>query len=261
LTNGARARDMRSRCTIQVQATCRVLYGVQLGTARPKGLGTGQSEATTAVRRRPPRRIWQHTAGRSSWKPAEDPHRHKKTGTLPQAPHPCEDLLCIQLQGRADARRRTCGQAAADLTREPSRRHLWLERPGQRQPDRRTAYGPPPLIKSAALSARECRKPDGSGARIGGTMTARATASAGNDGGRSAPGASAKAAPCRAVTLRARRADAWQALTAPLAGSRSPLRVHRHRRRVRQRLTRHGAGAHLCGADSRSYRVTMGGWR
>jgi hypothetical protein len=31
-------------------------------------------------------------------------------------------------------------------------------RAGQRPPDRRTAYGPPPLVKSAAPSARECRK-------------------------------------------------------------------------------------------------------
>ena len=32
-------------------------------------------------------------------------------------------------------------------------------------PDRRTAYGPPPLVNAAALFGQECRKPDGSGAR------------------------------------------------------------------------------------------------
>ena len=32
--------------------------------------------------------------------------------------------------------------------------HHGLERAGQRQPERQTAYGPPPLVKSAAPSAR-----------------------------------------------------------------------------------------------------------
>jgi hypothetical protein len=37
----------------------------------------------------------------------------------------------------------------------------------------------------------------------------------GNDGGRSTPRASARAEPCRAAALRARRADAWRAVPAP----------------------------------------------
>ncbi len=46
-------------------------------------------------------------------------------------------------------------QAAADLTREPSRRLHRAERGQARsQPDRRQAYGPPPLVKSAAPCAR-----------------------------------------------------------------------------------------------------------
>jgi len=40
--------------------------------------------------------------GQSSWEPAGEPHRHPSAGTHPQAPiRPCEDLLYIQLQGRA----------------------------------------------------------------------------------------------------------------------------------------------------------------
>ena len=35
--------------------------------------------------------------------------------------------------------------------------HIGPERASQRQPDRRTVYGPPPLIKSAAPFARRCR--------------------------------------------------------------------------------------------------------
>src|SRR5262249_20851698 len=46
--------------------------------------------------------------------------------------------------------------------------HLGLVRAGQRPPDRRTAYGPPPLVKPAAPSARGSRKPDGSGAKAAG---------------------------------------------------------------------------------------------
>jgi len=60
-------------------------------------------------------------------------------------------------------------------------------------------------------------------------MTTRTTASAGSDGGRPVPGASAKAAPCRAETLRARRADAWRAAPLPQAAGGSLLRAHRHR--------------------------------
>jgi hypothetical protein len=52
-------------------------------------------------------------------------------------------------------------------------------RAGQRPPDRRTAYGPPPLVKAAALSARECLEPGGSGAGTGRTMTTSTTAAAG----------------------------------------------------------------------------------
>ena len=70
------------------------------------------------------------------------------------------------------------------------------------------------------------------------TMTARATASPGNDGGLSAPGASAKAAPCRAGALRARRADAWRLSPLPMgrwwpAVTRRPAPAPR----VKQRLT------------------------
>jgi hypothetical protein len=114
---------------------------------------------------------------------------------------------------------------------------IGLVRAGQRPPDRRTAYGPPPLVKPTAPSARECRKPDGSGARSGGTVPTRATASMGNDGRRSTPGASARAEPCRAGALRARRADAWRAVPAPQAAGVPPLRAYRYRApRVKQRL-------------------------
>src|SRR5262249_57854429 len=71
--------------------------------------------------------------------------------------------------------------------------HIGLVRAGQRPPDRRTAYGPPPLVKAAALSARECRKPDGWGARTGGTMTTRARPQRGDDAGAGLAGAAAHA--------------------------------------------------------------------
>ena len=58
--------------------------------------------------------------------------------------------------------------------------HIGLVWAGQRPPDRRTAYGPPSLVKAAALFAREYQKPDVIRARgSGGTLTTRATASAG----------------------------------------------------------------------------------
>ena len=48
-------------------------------------------------------------------------------------------------------------RAAADLTREPSRRPvIGLTRACRSQPDREQAYGPPPLVKSAAPSAQNC---------------------------------------------------------------------------------------------------------
>jgi hypothetical protein len=66
----------------------------------------------------------------------------------------------------------------------------------------------------------------------------KATASVGNDGGRSAPGASAEAAPCRAGALRAPRGDAWRSSPLPrarwyLAVTRQPAVVPH----VKQRLT------------------------
>ncbi len=78
----------------------------------------------------------------------------------------------------------------------------------------------------------------GSGARSGDTVTTRAAASAGNDGERPAPGGVGKAAPCRAVALRARRADAWRPCPLPPAGggpavTRRPVPASR----VKQRLT------------------------
>ena len=116
--------------------------------------------------------------------------------------------------------------------------HIGLRGAGQGPPDRRTAYGPPPLIKSAAPCLRECRKPVVRARENGGTPTTRVKASAVNDGGRPAPGASARAAPCWAGALRARRADAWRPSPLPWAGGDPPLRTDRHRpSRVKQRLT------------------------
>jgi hypothetical protein len=99
-------------------------------------------------------------------------------------------------QGRADARQ-TCGwQAAADLTREPSRRPTsgyCGQARGSPIAGQRTGRRPlsSPLLGSSEGAGRRWFRP-----REGGeTMTTRAAASAGNEGGLSAPGASAKAAP------------------------------------------------------------------
>ena len=61
--------------------------------------------------------------------------------------------------------------------------HIGLVRAGQRPPDRRTAYGPPPLVKPPAekggcvrAGVLEVRSP---GATSGGTMNTRAAASTG----------------------------------------------------------------------------------
>ena len=90
---------------------------------------------------------------------------------------------------RALTRAKTSGQGRSGLDKGTLAAALFgLGRAGQRQPDRRTAYGPPPLVKSAAPFARGCRQPDGSGAKSGETMTTRATASAGNDGDGPRPG-------------------------------------------------------------------------
>src|SRR5579859_6391653 len=60
-------------------------------------------------------------------------------------------------QGRADARQ-AAGRRGLDKGTLAAA-HLGLERAGQRPPDRRIAYGPPPLVKPPAPSARECRTP------------------------------------------------------------------------------------------------------
>jgi hypothetical protein len=70
----------------------------------------------------------------------------------------------------------------------------------------------------------------------GEAMTTRATAAAGKDGGRPAPEASAKAAPCRAGALRARRADARRSAPLPL-GRWQPAVTRPPAPRVKQRLT------------------------
>jgi len=59
--------------------------------------------------------------------------------------------LSLRLQGRADARQ-AAGRSGLDKGTLAAAL-LGLERAGQRPPDRRTAYGPPPLIKPAALFA------------------------------------------------------------------------------------------------------------
>jgi hypothetical protein len=102
----------------------------------------------------------------------------------------CDSFLYEELQGHAYG---APGAGRSELDKGTlAAAHIGLVRAGQRPPDRRTAYGPPPLVKPAALSARECRKPVVQARENGGTLTTRATTSAGNDGGRSAPGASAR---------------------------------------------------------------------
>jgi len=107
---------------------------------------------------------------------------------LPRSvPSLCDNFL-YGFKG-ALTRAKTSGQGRSGLDKGTLAAALFgLGRAGQRQPDRRTAYGPPPLVKSAAPFARGCRQPDGSGAKSGETMTTRATASAGNDGDGPRPG-------------------------------------------------------------------------
>src|SRR5262249_21994585 len=73
-------------------------------------------------------------------------------------PRGCEDFLHDH-QGRTlgapDLRPTRSGLDKATIAAAV----IGLGRAGQRQPDRRTAYGPPPLVKSAALFARGCREP------------------------------------------------------------------------------------------------------
>jgi hypothetical protein len=82
------------------------------------------------------------------------------------------------------------------------------------------------------LSSPLLRPPGNAGSRMvqtrgsGETRTTRTTASVRNEGGRPAAGASAKAAPCRAGALRARRPDAWRPSSLPWAAGSSPLRAH-----------------------------------
>src|SRR5215469_5648061 len=88
----------------------------------------------------------------------------------------------------------TINQGRADARQGPGRRgldkgtlaaaHIGLVRAGQRLPDRRTAYGPPPLVKPPALFAGKCRKLVVQARENGETMTTRTAASVGNDGDR-----------------------------------------------------------------------------
>ena len=157
----------------------------------------------------------------------------------------CDNFLYEEPQGRADARR---GQAAAGLTREPSRRPHRASAGRPRPPDRRTAYGPPPLVKPTAPSARECRTPMAWAQDNGETMTTRATPSAGNDGGtahaggvgksRALPGGSPTGAASRrlaAVPLPVGRW--WAAVTrrpAPASRGKQRLTGRGHAVRVQQ---------------------------
>lgn len=133
-------------------------------------------------------------------------------------------------------------------------------RAGQRPPDRRTAYGPPPLVKAAALSARECPKPDGSGARSGGTMATRATASAGMTGNGLRRGRRQEPSPAgRKPYGLGEPTPGGPSPPSKVAGG-PPLRVHRHRPpRGKQRLTieRQASGPRL-GQYSRGSSDTHG---
>ena len=115
--------------------------------------------------------------------------------------------------------------------------HIGLVRAGQRLPDRRTATGrrplPSPLLRPRRIAGNRMVQ----ARRSSETMTTRAAASVGNDGGRPVPGASARAEPCRAGALRARRADAWRAVPAPKANGPAATRPPAPAPRVKQRLT------------------------
>jgi hypothetical protein len=54
------------------------------------------------------------------------------------------------------------GEVVASVAQVVKVQALGLERAGQKTPDRRTAYGPPPLIKSAVPFARGDRLGEGS---------------------------------------------------------------------------------------------------
>jgi hypothetical protein len=74
----------------------------------------------------------------------------------------CDNFLYEVLQGRADARR---GPGRRGLDKGTlAAAHIGLKRAGKKPPDRRTAYGPPPLVKPPALFAREVPKSGGPGA-------------------------------------------------------------------------------------------------
>ncbi len=82
--------------------------------------------------------------------------------------------------------------------------HIGPERASQRQPDRRTVYGPPPLIKSAAPFARRCRFGRAlAGARITGEdASGQAEGPPPGPGGISATGATAWPATSSATAHR-----------------------------------------------------------
>jgi len=65
-------------------------------------------------------------------------------------------------------------------------------------------------------------------------MTTRATASAGNKGGRSVPGASAKAAPLSGGSPAGAASRRLAAVPASLAGGGPPLRGNRHQHHARK---------------------------
>ena len=112
----------------------------------------------------------------------------------------------------------------------------------------------PDSVRAAAPCQAPCSvragvpEAGGPGAKCA-AVTTRATASSGNDGGLPAPGASANAAPCRAVALRARRADAWQPSPLP----RGPV--------VARRYAPTGTGpARKAAADGRGRAVRVQQW-
>jgi len=65
----------------------------------------------------------------------------------------CDNFLYEELQGRADARQRMSRRGFDKGTLAATQ--IGLVRAGQRPPDRRTAYGPPPLVKPPAPFAQK----------------------------------------------------------------------------------------------------------
>jgi hypothetical protein len=111
--------------------------------------------------------------------------------------------------------------------------HIGLVRAGQRPPDRRTAYGPPPLVKAAALSARGVpearwfgrenqRDDDDQGEGLSGGMTGDGPRR-GVGQGRALPGGGPMGAASRRLASPPR---------SPWAGGRPPIRANRHRSRA-----------------------------